>query len=60
MNEKSYIVATNLARVIAAKDLILNCLAGEDWVITEDERSNLLLLLYKIQDRLFKEVEKCE
>jgi hypothetical protein len=53
MNERGYILATNLAKVRIAREVVRDIHADDGTSgVTEDERSNVMRALLMVQERL--------
>jgi len=57
VTEHEYIRTTNMVKVTAAINLIRDCLAGDDYLLSKDDRSNVLSILSKAQADMIDSVE---
>ena len=60
MSEYEYMLVTDRVRISNALAILRDVLAGSDYSITQKEKSEVMCLLYKFEDRMFKEIENLE
>ena len=59
MTESAYIIGTDLARVIGAKNLLLEIVPGTDYISKKDYQT-IMAILSKWSDEMFLRIETTE
>lgn len=57
MTETEYILVTNRAKISTAKYVVMLTTAGDEYGLTEGQRTKLVSILNNAEDRMFKMIE---